>query len=199
MPRKSRNWTQADLLAVQAGRKPAAPLTSRQKGQRTRRKNTGKWLEKDLADCHEIYAQHGLATLHKVDPPSRMVKQKGIWVPVYLANPFLDFAGAWQERAGRALFVEAKSTLEDKLGLDADGGLKTHQRESLQAWRAAGAAVCVLWGFQGEVRYLSLALIEARLRNGSKHVHWAHTDPVPAGLGFLRFDWLQNLRADASL
>jgi penicillin-binding protein-related factor A (putative recombinase) len=161
-------------------------------------KNDGQWLEKDLADCHAVYEAKGIAAISKVEPPVRVIYSHPKQI-IMLENPYGDFIGCWTVRAGRNIHMEAKSTSDDRLPINGASGLRPNQIAALRRWRAAGAAVCVLWGFQGAVRYLSLSLIEARLANGAKSILWAHADAIPAGMGFLRFDWLRNLEGDKSL
>lgn len=166
-------------------------------------KNQGTWLEAEIKKILEVYRDKGLLDMSKVDPPTRV-----IWVPaakrkpgqaaqtvMQLPNPFLDYVGSWTERAGRAVFLEAKSTAEPRLPLMNDSGLKQRQIESLLRWRRAGGAVGVLWACCGAIRFVPLVAVEAQLRGGVKHIKWEHAMELKRGFGWVTWDFLEALRA----
>lgn len=156
--------------------------------------NQGRAFQNEITRTAEIYEQKGLLRLAKVDPPMRIVGTGHARKTIMLDNPFLDFHGAWRERGGRALCIEAKSTEKPTLGLCQSGGITENQWRNLQSWAGNGAACCVLWGYRGETRYVPLQAIAAQLRAGIKHLKWDNATVVPRGLGFVFFDWLQTLR-----
>lgn len=157
-------------------------------------KNTGKWLEEEIKRIADDYQRRGILSLAKADPPIAIKRIGPKIVPIQLENPFLDFLGAWKRRGGRAIFLEAKSTQEEKLKLG-DGGLTDNQWAALRRWRAAGAAVGVLWGMTRtcEIRFVPFELIESQLRNDAKHVKWQHAEPLQPGLGFCTWNFEQAL------
>lgn len=152
----------------------------------------GKWLEEEITRIANDYDRRRVLSLNKVDPPTRMIMDKRTkrWIPIHLANPFLDFVGAWTEQRGRGIFLEAKSTTEPRLQLGS-GGISDNQWIALQRWRKAGAAVGVLWGYTPthEIRFVPFELIESQLRNDAKHVKWQHASEIPRGLGFCTWNF----------
>lgn len=154
----------------------------------------GKWLQDEITRIADDYERRGIARLKKVDPPLRIIgnpfKGKGRVIP--LANPFLDFMGAWTARQGRVIVIEAKSTQEPKLPLG-NGGLDSDQWTLLNRWRGAGGAVGVVWGYKHELRFVPFEAIRSQLGAGVKHLKWEHATPIPRGLGFCTFDFLHTL------
>ncbi len=150
--------------------------------------NQGSGFEDSLARVCEVYKLKGILELEKVEPPVRVVgtgfKRKVIFMP----NPFLDYVGAWRSRGGRALFLEAKSTREPKLPFGA-GGLTDKQIDALERWHSAGAAVGLLWEHLGHVRFVPLMAIQAQRDSSTRHLKWGNATPVPAGMGFLFWDF----------
>jgi penicillin-binding protein-related factor A (putative recombinase) len=164
--------------------------------------NQGTWFERDIGRIADAYREKQLLDISKVDPPTRV-----IWIPaakrkpgqpaqtvLQLANPFLDYMGTWTERAGRAVFLEAKSTSEPRLPLMQDSGLKQRQIDSLSRWARGGAAVGVLWGHANAIRFVPLAAVQAQLAAGVKHLKWEHARVVQPGFGWCTWDFLQALR-----
>lgn len=154
----------------------------------------GKWLQDEIARISDDYERRGLARIKKVDPPLRIIgnpfKGKGRVIP--LTNPFLDFMGTWTARAGRTIVIEAKSTQEPKLPFG-KGGLDADQWRSIQEWRQAGAAVAVLWGLKGVIRYVPYEAIRSVMQQGVKHIKWECATEIPAGMGFCTCDFLHVL------
>lgn len=155
------------------------------------KKNQGTWFEGDLVKICRAYRHNGVMELEKVEPPTRVVKRPPTFQPEILrmANPFLDFVGVWTRRQGRAVFLEAKSTAEPKLGLKQSGGLSEAQYDSLVRWNAAGAAVGILWAYAQHVRFVPLLACVAQLEAGVKHVKWENATPVPQGTGWVMWDF----------
>lgn len=154
-------------------------------------KGKGKWLEEEITRIAGAYRTRGQLHLEKVDPPTRIFRGQVI----FLQNPFLDFAGAWRERGGRAIFLEAKSTDDPKLEIG-KGGLRDAQRQALRNWQLSGAAVGIIWGLSRaqELRWVPLEAIDAQLRNGTKHLKWDNATPLPRGTGWVTWDFLHALR-----
>lgn len=153
---------------------------------RTNRSNTGKAFEKTIETVLIQYAAKGKMRLKKVDAPMRFAGGHVI----LLQSPWLDFAGCWTGRGGRAVFLEAKSTSKDTLPLDQDGGVTVNQVEALRNWHNAGAVAFVLWEFKGSVRLLTWPQIRDILVM-RKHAKLTDGQPVPAGLGFVIHDFLK--------
>lgn len=155
--------------------------------------NQGKQLQETIAACAAYYAHRGIAKIHKVDPPCRIVGAGFKRKTIYLENPFVDFIGTWAARGGRTIALEAKSTEKPTLPVSQDGGVTAKQLAALQDWRDHGAAVGVLWEYGEDIRFVPLDAIRSQLDAGIKHVKWEHARPVPEGLGFCRFDFLAVL------
>ncbi len=153
-------------------------------------KPTGTKFEDHVQLVCEAYAAQGRASLAKVAPPVLVLRGGAKVIP--LPNPFVDFTGAWTERGGRALHIEAKSTTDPRLPIYNETGIKPHQIENLERWRKAGAAVGVLWEYGTEVRMVSLSLIykTAEVR---KSIPWVDAYPIPKGTGLVSFDFLATL------
>lgn len=176
-----------------ANTEPPAP-------QRTNRGNTGKAFEKEIEVTAGAYQSRRTATLRKVDPPvaiiwpfnpktgkkeQRVIFKKSIWT---------DFAGCWTARHGRALFIECKSTSTHRLRVGGDsGGVTSEQVGALRTWRMSGAAVCVLWQFNGSVTLWIPEVISECLARGDKSVTFESGIPVPRGEGSLIWDFLPVL------
>ena len=160
------------------------------KPRRTNRDNDGKRFEKHVADVAAVYFQKKILRLEKVDPPVRFIGPGQI---MFLPNPFADFMGAWEERSGRALFLEAKSTKEDKLPIG-KGKLTDDQIDWLIRWHTVGAAVGVVWESAFRVGFLPIGTIEAIRKSGRRHIKFEESDPVPQGQGLILFDFAVNLR-----
>lgn len=159
--------------------------------------NQGKWLELTIKQAALEYQRQGRLSLEKVDPPMRVMGTGPHRRTVMLPNPFLDFVGTWTEQCGRAIFIEAKSTADPRLPIVDEGvktaGLKFKQIQALKRWRAAGAAVGVLWGYQEQLRFIPMQAIESQQRNGIKHLKWDNATPIPRGYGWVVFDWIRPL------
>ena len=108
---------------------------------RTNAHNDGRDFQTEILTAAEEYRFRGFMRLRKADPPMRLAGGRVIM----LENPWLDFGGAWTERGGRALFIEAKSTSTPVLPFDRDGGITEKQMDEISNWRLAGAVAFVLW------------------------------------------------------
>jgi penicillin-binding protein-related factor A (putative recombinase) len=158
-------------------------------------RNTGKGFESMVLATAGAYETEGVMTLRKVDPPTQVVWRLGKPQVIFKkGNPFLDFVGCWTERGGCAVFLEAKSTNEQRLPIYSDGGVSSLQMEALLRWERAGAAVGVLWEFKGEVRFVSTRVIRMNRHLGRSSVSWGCAEQVPQGMGFKIADFVVNLR-----
>lgn len=166
--------------------------------ERTNRSNTGKGFESEIAATAEAYRVRGMATLRKVDPPVRV-----LWIPdkktgerrqrvIFQRNPWPDFSGCWTANGARSLFVECKSTATHRLGLR-EGQLGPDQVAALVAWRAAGAAVCLLWQWAGAVALFTPEMILASQSAGAKSLVFADGLHVPRGEGGVIWAFLSVL------
>lgn len=153
-------------------------------------KNTGKPFEQQVANIATIYEHGGVLALEKMDPPTFIDGQGQIG---YKRNPFVDFIGTWTERGGRSIFLEAKSTDVERLAFGT-GGITQRQIDALFRWAANGAAVGVLWDCRGNVRFISRARLEKAIKLGMKSFSIEETTPVRQGIGFVLYDYAQNLR-----
>ena len=163
---------------------------------RTNFKNDGRGFQSEIAATAEAYERLGIARLQKVDPPVRVFWKAGRQQVIFLANPWLDFAGTWTAHHGRALFVEAKSIESGRLKIDADGGLSPTQWSAMKSWRRAGAACCVLWRKAGEVRLYTPEMIQAALADGDKSLVFQAGIAVPQGQGMVIWDYLSVLESE---
>ncbi len=164
MVAQMKGWTSAHLPGAE---QPATP-------QRTNRKNDGRAFQEDMQRTFEAYAKRGIATVSKVDPPVRV-----FWLPdkatgrktqriIFQKNPWLDYSGCWTARHGRALHIEAKAISKHLLRLNHDGGIKESQIAAMYRWRRAGAAVALLWRFEGNIHLFTPEMIQAALATGAK-------------------------------
>lgn len=162
---------------------------------------TGKDFEKEIEQTAGVYNSRRIARLQKVDPPVAV-----IWIPdpanpgkkrqrvIFKRNPWLDFAGVWSARGGRALLVECKSTSNHRLGLR-EGQLGPEQVSAIKNWRLAGAASCVVWRFNERcVLFTPEMILQAEAR-GDKSLVFEAGLPVARGEGTLRWDFLATLEA----
>ncbi len=167
------------------------------KGIRTNHLNTGKAFERELEITFAAYETQKLATLRKVDPPTRSIGGGSSPKRVFhLPNPFLDFVGTWTERGGRALFLEAKSTQDPRLPLGRSGGITEKQVENLLMWARAGAVSCLIWHVAGETRVLGAGNVGWAVEQGKKSLVPADGGLVTRGMGSVLWDVLAVLRAN---
>lgn len=147
---------------------------------RSNQANDGKDFEAEIKLCAAEYQFRGWLRLKKVDPPVRTLGGGEFRRVIFLQNPWLDFSGCWTERGGRALFIECKSTAEDKLSIGHKGGsgVTPDQISSMINWRLAGAVAFALWRCPSGVallsaRFLSDVVRRATAGNGTRTLHWA--------------------------
>lgn len=157
---------------------------------RTNAGNDGKRFEGLVKDVAADYFRKKILRLEKVEPPTRIVGPNRI---IFLENPFADFMGTWEERGGRAMFIEAKSTKDERLPIG-NGKLSDDQIDWLIRWHTCGAAVGVIWESAFRVGFLPIGTIEAIRKSGRRHIKFEEADPVPQGMGRCIFDFAQNLR-----
>lgn len=124
---------------------PVEPEPEPETRQRTNAWSDGREWEETISATALEYERNGVLRMRKVSPPSRVVGGKGDRKVIFMTNDFLDFVGSWMQRGGRALFLEAKQTHEDRLPLARPGGLTEQQVRALRDWTLASAATGVLW------------------------------------------------------
>lgn len=134
---------------------------------RTNRKNTGKAFEHELELLFKVLESRRVARIRKVDPPTRIVGGGFRRHVIFLPNPFLDYAGAIC-RTGRAVFIEAKSTVDHRLPIARHGGVTEEQVEALRGWAQADALVGILWRYNGATAFVSMTELETALLAGEK-------------------------------
>jgi penicillin-binding protein-related factor A (putative recombinase) len=160
--------------------------------------NDGLGFEHEMEFTFAAYARARVATARKVSPPARIVGSFSARKVIFMPNPFLDFAGAWTKHAGRALFLEAKSTGNGRLPFQRDAGIKVSQLEALLQWADAGAAVGVIWHRTDIRKTAMLTLFELCRAKGqdAASVPWEDARPVPQGRGGVIHDVLAVLEAE---
>lgn len=190
---------QMDLIRLQPAPPPrdaAAKLIDQLAPQapiRTNWQNDGRAFQKELEMTAGGYQSRRIATLRKVDPPTRIVGGRESRRVIFLANPFPDFVGAWTARSGRAIFVEAKSTKTHLLAFNGDNGLTAAQWGALKTWRHCSAAVALVWQWNGRVAlFTAEMLLEAEAR-AAKSIAHENGLPVLAGPGSIIWDFLAVL------
>ncbi len=157
--------------------------------------NDGRAFQADIETTLNAYRARGRADLRKVDPPSRLVGTGSQRRVIFMANPFLDYVGAWTERHGRTVIIEAKSTQEHRLRLARDGGLTAEQCNTLARWRKAGAAAAVLWRHRGHVTLWTAERVWLEIGYGKASLVHEEGVPVLQGGGTLLVDFLPVLAA----
>lgn len=155
--------------------------------------STGTAFEKSIFQTCEAYRSAGIATFHKVDPPTRVLRIGKATRTIHLKNPFLDFVGSWTELGGKMLMIECKFTEGPLLRLDHDAGIKASQIESGLRWAAAGAAVAYLWRVGSDTRLVTPAMVRAQLTQ-RRSLRWCDAHPIPQGKHFILIDFLALLR-----
>ena len=160
--------------------------------------NTGKGFEARISAVNNIYETQRKALLRKCDPPSFSTVKNGVVRHQLLKNPFPDFVGVWTANRGRALFVEAKSTSEPRLGImSKSGGVSINQCASLFAWHESGGAVCVVWEHKlywklVTVKMIQKTLTQKRGNTPRKSIRWDEAIPIPQD-GVIACDYLKVL------
>ena len=158
------------------------------------RRNDGRAFENALEAIFTRYQSHNLLRLKKCEPPCKVIGFGPSRKVIFLPNPFLDFVGAWTERGGRWVALEAKSTSKPTLALNTDKGLTVRQVDELRRWTIAGGATAVLWEFCGEVRLVMPLTIAGTLAR-RKSLRWEESGKlVKPGLGLERWQILAALR-----
>lgn len=158
---------------------------------------TGKALEGRIKTVASLYEFRRTLMLEKVDPPSytsqQFVQGKSEAITRLAKNPFPDFVGTWTERAGRALFLEAKTTTDERIALGGSSGITETQLLNLQKWEKSGAACGVIWECNARWRFVTMRLMRETLSGGRKSLLWEWAEVIPQGPGIL-FDFVTNLR-----
>ena len=160
--------------------------------------NDGLGFEHEMEFTFASYARAGIATAHKVSPPARIVGSFAARKVIFMTNPFLDFAGVWTRRNGRALFLEAKSTGNGRLPFQRDAGIKVSQWEALKSWHAAGAAVGVIWHRTDtrETAFVTMPALKIAEKNNVASIRWEGITRVPRGIGGVIHDVIAVLESE---
>jgi hypothetical protein len=159
---------------------------------RTNRSNDGRAFQKEIEMTCGGYQSNRVATIRKVDPPTRLIGGgKTERRVMFLPNPFLDFCGTWTARHGRALFFEAKSTGTHRLPLGS-GGLTETQQNAMHVWRRACAATFVIWQWSGRCCLFTPEMFPV---DGARSLVFENGLPVPRGTGSIIWDFLPVVAA----
>ncbi len=165
----------------------------------------GSTFEAAITRTLEAYRVYGVCDVEKVEPPIKTFGTPQNRKVIFLENPFLDFIGSWTEMAGKLLVIECKSTETDTLSIGgipvkagrrtvtAAKGITQAQIDAGHRWHRAGAAVCYLWHYRGEVRLTTPHMLTVQLRT-RRSLRWCDAHPVPQGRGFIIYDFLALLR-----
>lgn len=156
----------------------------------------GRGFEDEVEATLRCYSSDGFLRCKKVEPPMRIFGGRTI----FLANPFLDFIGAWSERGGRLVCFECKATRECKLGVGGSGGLNERQLDAMRLWDAAGAVAFLLWRHPAKDGMVALPseveLWPCRAMDDlpAKHICAGEGITVGQGTGFRTVDFLPVMR-----
>lgn len=168
-------------------------------GLRRNHLNDGRGFEDLFERTCDAYLHSRTLRLSKVEPPVKVIGGGKVERRViFLENPYLDYLGAWTERGGRSLMIEAKCTSGPdggKLPIRDDSSLKLRQVEWLKRWHCAGAAVGVVWNWteRGSV-FLPIGLIDSIIKAERRHIKFEEGDKIEQGVGFVLLDFAANLR-----
>lgn len=99
--------------------------------------NIGHQFESYLDELHQFYEAEGRALIRKVDPPTKVTRDKGIF---FVGTGLPDFIGVIN--GGRFVVCEAKATA-DQRGFNRSA-LKSHQRGNLDKISSLGGAAVLL-------------------------------------------------------
>jgi penicillin-binding protein-related factor A (putative recombinase) len=154
----------------------------------------GQAFQTRLASTLSGYRRAGIADLQKIDPPVRVYGTGIGRRVVFLENPWLDYAGTWTARGGRAIHLEAKATEGERLPIG-KAGVSESQLAALRRWTAAGAVAAVIWGHADEMRVVTAQALLAAWDAGAKSIQWRHLPAVHRGTGLIEFDILGEIEA----
>lgn len=169
-------------------------------GIRRNRFNDGGAFEEMFLRTCEAYLNQSVLRLLKVEPPTKVIREpaathsRGRRV-IFLENPFPDFIGTWTERAGRALMIETKSSMEPVLRIGEGCNLSLKQAIWLARWSEAGAACGVVWCYSGHGSvFLPIGQINEVISSGRRSIKFDEGDRIEQGKGFVLVDFAANLR-----
>ena len=154
--------------------------------------DAGKAFQSRIESIFLGYRKASRADMEKIDPPLKVYGTAARRSVVFLENPWLDYAGTWTEQGGRALFIEAKSTEGERLGLGSSG-VSDGQIKSLRRWSNAGAIAAVAWFHRDQVKIIPARELIDAWDAGAKGIQWRHLPAVPRGTGLIEFDILASL------
>lgn len=153
-------------------------------------KAAGDALEAEIELICSGYLQQGVAKIHKVDPPIKIVRRGKSAIGIPQPSPWVDWLGCWTAQGGRTVHFESKNTGQPRLPLLTKDGLKESQWDNLVKWHRAGALTGVIWGHQGRMKFISLATIAHALEQGDRSLKWRHHQLIPRGAGLVTWDFL---------
>lgn len=169
-------------------------LNQHEHGIRTNRSNDGRGFQSEMEATFAAYHRRGMARAVKVDPPTRVVGSYRAREVIFRANPFLDYVGVWKDNGGQMLCVEAKSTQRPRLPINRDSGLSAAQFKAMGEWKQMGAAVCLLWQCNTEVRLFTYDSLYAWQESAAAvSIEFSQGIPVPRGVGKVIWDFLPVL------
>lgn len=143
------------------------------KSEKPKRNMRGKDFEEALIAQSEIYERKGTMTLTKCYVPM-MVVGPGKVIILKKRNQFVDFAGSWKRHGGKAVFIEAKATKDDRLEINGAQGHGVDERQvaSLRRWRRAGAIACALWRSCHGTLLLKVQALDRFIESGARNLKW---------------------------
>lgn len=154
--------------------------------------DAGKAFQARMKSIFDGYRKARRADLEKIDPPLKVYGTGAKRSVVFLENPWLDYSGTWTERAGRAIYIEAKATAGERLGLGSSG-VSDSQIRNLRRWTAAGAIAAIAWEFDNQIKIVPARELLDAWDAGAKSMQWRHLPPVARGMGLIEFDILTAL------
>lgn len=173
-------------------RKATGSAVVMQLGNRVVNMNDGKRLESLIATAADTYARRGILAIQKVDPPIKVVGRAPFLKVIMLKSLWVDFTGAWTERGGRMIHIEAKSTHSETLACGRDGGLTARQLEAFEYWQKAGACCAlIVEGPDGRFWFWAYEKI-LEYRKGRKTLKISDGEPIISADG-LALDFRKNL------
>lgn len=146
---------------------------------RTNEWSDGRQWEETILACSHLYEQANFLRVRKVSPASRIVGGGNDRKVIFMPNDFVDFVGSFTQRGGRAVFVEAKQTHEDRLPLGRGGGVTDKQVRTMRDWTLANAMTAVLWRSPSGVWIAPYREIAMRITEGRKALLPEHCRAVP--------------------
>lgn len=117
--------------------------------------NDGKALEAMIDLANRSYKKHGIASVHKIPTPTKVLKQVDgrITDGYFEQGEFVDYLGMVK---GNTIVFDAKSTIGDHI--DIKNNLAPHQLAFMRQWKRQGAICFLVIGFVEHGRYYVLGM-----------------------------------------